>query len=61
MEFQLIRIRLVNIMIKVYLNSNIMYYHFRCFLLVFLFEGYLVVNEKMRIDIDFCLVVCFQP
>jgi hypothetical protein len=61
MEFQLIRIRLVNIKIIVYLNLNISY-HFRRYLLVFLFKGYLVVNEdNLKIDINFCLVVCFQP
>jgi hypothetical protein len=45
MEFQFIMIRLVNIRITVYLNLNIRYYHFRHYLLVFLFKGYLVVNE----------------
>jgi hypothetical protein len=45
MEFQLIRIRLVNIKIIVYLNLNISY-DFRRYLLVFLFKGYLVVNEN---------------
>jgi len=44
MEFQLIRIRLVNIRIRVYLNLNIRYYNFRRYLLVFLFKCYLVVN-----------------
>jgi hypothetical protein len=44
MEFQLIRIRLVNIRIRVYLNLNIRYYHFRRYLFVVLFKCYLVVN-----------------
>jgi hypothetical protein len=44
MEFQLIRIRLVNIRIRVYLNLNIRYYRFKRYLLVFLFKCYLVVN-----------------
>jgi hypothetical protein len=57
MEFQLIRIKLVNIRIKVYLNLNIRHYYFRRYLLVFLFKSYLIVHEKNGELINFCLMV----
>jgi hypothetical protein len=57
MKFQLIRIKLVNIRIKVYLNLNIRHYYFRRYLLVFLFKSYLIVHEKNGELINFCLMV----